>query len=129
MSLLTRAGRSRSYDPESKLRSRANYRSRLFERRRFDLRLKFLLKTNGRTEVLYGRSHDLSFSGIGVVLTRHLSHGTPGVLILRFPKVDFEVHLPAVVSHEQGFRCGLEFYRLSGEQKLLIQKICKALPA
>jgi hypothetical protein len=47
---------------------------------------------------------------------------------LRFPKVEYEVQLPAVVTHGRGSRFGLQFHKLSGEQRLLIQKICKALP-
>ncbi len=111
------------------MRTRANFRSRTFDRRRFDLRIKFLTRVSGRTETIYGRSHDLSFSGIGVVLSRQLPCGTPGIVLLRFPKVDYELQLPVLVTHQHGFRCGLQFQQLSAPQKLLIQKICKALPA
>jgi len=110
------------------MRARANYRSRLFDRHHFDLRVKLITNCNGRTEVIHGRSRDLSFSGIGVTLVRNVERGAPCVLILKFPKVDYELQLPAIVTNGRGSRFGLQFQRLSGEQRLLIQKICKALP-
>jgi hypothetical protein len=110
------------------MRARASYRSRTFERRHFDLRVKLVILRNGRPDVIHGRTHDLSFSGIGVTLVREIAEQTPCMLVLRFPKVDYEVRLPAVVTHGRGSRFGLQFHKLSGEQRLLIQKICKALP-
>ena len=111
------------------MRSRATYRSRTFDRHRFDLRIKLVFNRNGRADVVHGRTRDLSFSGMGVVLSREVTHGTPCILLLKFPKTDIEVQLPAVVAHGKGFRYGVQFQSLTGEQKLLIQKICKALPA
>ncbi len=111
------------------MRTRATYRSRIFERHDFDLRVKVLVQQHGQTDTVHGRTRDLSFSGIGVTLVRNLAQGTPCVLIIKFPKVDFEAHFPAIVIQGQGSRFGLQFQRLSGEQRLLIQKICKALPA
>ena len=106
----------------------ASYRSRIFERRQFDLRVKLIVHRNGRNEVIHGRSRDLSFSGVGVTLVRDVAHQTPCLLLIRFPKTDVEVQLPAVVAQSRGSRFGLQFHKLSGEQRLLIQKICKALP-
>ncbi len=111
------------------MKSSANYRSRTFDRRRFDLRVKLVYLRNGRNDVVHGRTRDLSFSGIGVILSREIAHGTACVLVLKFPKVELEVQLPAVVTHVRGFRYGLQFQSLSGEQKLLIQRLCKSLPA
>ena len=110
------------------MRSGASYRSRTFNRHRFDLRVKLMLCSNGRRQVVHGRTRDLSFSGIGLTLAGSVEYGTPCLLLLKFPKVDLEVQLPAVVTHRSGSRYGLQFQQLSGEQKLLIQKICKALP-
>jgi hypothetical protein len=110
------------------MRARANYRSRLFDRHQFDLRLKLIINLYGRLNVIHGRTRDLSFSGMGVTLVRNVEHGTPCLLVLKFPKVDYEVRLPAVVTHGSGSRFGLQFHKLSGEQRLLIQKICRALP-
>jgi hypothetical protein len=110
------------------MRARANYRSRIFDRHRFDLRVKLIVHSNGRPHIIHGRSRDLSFSGVGVTLARDIARGTPCLLVIRFPKVDTEIQFPAIVTQGQGSRFGLEFQRLSGEQRLLIQKICKALP-
>ena len=46
------------------MRARASYRSRTFERHHFDLRVKLVIHRNGRPDVIHGRTHDLSFSGI-----------------------------------------------------------------
>lgn len=110
------------------MRANANYRSRTFDRHRFDLRVKLVFHRNGRPDVIHGRTRDLSFSGMGVTLAHDIAHGTACLLVLRFPKTDYELQLPAVVTHGRGSRFGLQFHRLSGEQKLLIQKICRALP-
>ncbi len=110
------------------MRSSAKFRSRTFDRHRFDLRIKVLCRIDGFNRVNYGRTSDLSFTGVGVVLSQPLEYGTPCIVVMRFPKTDVEVQLPATVAHGRGFRCGLQFQSLSGEQKLLIQKICKALP-
>ncbi len=111
------------------MRSFSHYRSRTFDRRRFDLRVKVLFHHEGHKRVTYGRTRDLSFSGIGVIVSHQLANGTPCIIVLRFPRTDIEVQLPAVVANGRGFSCGLQFQQLSGEQKLLIQRICKALPA
>jgi hypothetical protein len=111
------------------LRSSASYRSRIFDRHRFDLRVKLVIHRHGRPDVVHGRTRDLSFSGMGVVLSREIATGTACLLILKFPKTDIEVQLPAIVAYGRGFHCGFEFQKLTGQQKLLIQKICKALPA
>ena len=107
---------------------RASYRSRIFQRHQFDLRVKLVVRRNGRNEVIHGRTRDLSFSGIGVTLVRDVAQQTPCLLVIRFPKTDLEVQFPAVVTQSRGSRFGLQFHKLSGEQRLLIQKICKALP-
>jgi PilZ domain len=111
------------------MRVRADYRSRTFDRRSFDLRVKLVINRNGRPSTIHGRTRDLSFSGMGVTLACSVAQGTACLLVLKFPKVDYEVCLPAVVTHSHGSRFGLKFQQLSGEQRLLIQKICKALPA
>lgn len=111
------------------MRANSTYRSRTFDRHRFDLRVKLVFHRNGRADVVHGRTRDLSFSGMGVTLACGVAHGTACLLVLRFPKTEYELKLPAVVTHGRGSHFGLQFQRLSGEQKLLIQKICKALPA
>jgi PilZ domain len=110
------------------MRARASYRSRTFERHNFDLRVKLMLPCNGRANIIHGRSRDLSFSGMGVTLSQDVPRGTACLLVIKFPKVDFELQLPVRVTHSRGSRYGLQFHQLSGEQRLLIQKICKALP-
>jgi len=111
------------------MRSGASYRSRTFDRHRFDIRVKIVINHYGRHRIIHGRTRDLSFTGMGVVLSREVASGTPCIILLKLPKTEIEVQLPAVVTQGKGFRCGVEFQRLTGEQKLLIQKICKALPA
>lgn len=111
------------------MKASLRHRSRIFDRHRFDLRVKLVVQLQGRSDTIHGRTRDLSFSGMGIMLSREIARGTVCVLILKFPKTDVELRLPVIVAHAKGFRYGVEFQRLTGEQKLLIQKICKALPA
>lgn len=108
-------------------RSHAAMANRIFRRQRFDLRIKVLVPNGSRIETVHGRSSDISYGGMGVVLTRTMDQGTPVVILFKLPKVDMEFQVPAFVSHRNGFRCGLRFAQLSPEQKFLIQRICRAL--
>lgn len=103
------------------------YRSRIFRRHSFDLRIKLYIPGRHRPELIYGRSRDLSYGGAGLLLTREVADGTPAVLV--FQLAENEVQLPGIVTHRKGFRCGIRFVRLSPEQKYLVQHICRALPA
>jgi hypothetical protein len=103
--------------------------NRMFRRERFDWRVKVLLPNGGRIDTVYGRTHDISYGGMGVVVTRTIKQDTPVLVIFKLPQIDAEIRLPAFVSHGSGFRCGLKFAKLSPEQKLLVQRICRALAA
>lgn len=109
----------------------SSYRSRIFRRHRLDLRIKLFVPSSRprNPALIHGRSRDLSYGGIGIVLTQPVAHGTPAMLVFRVPVLDIEIALPAVVTHRAGSRYGLRFVQLSAEQKLLIQRICRALPA
>lgn len=102
-------------------------RSRLFQRHGFDLRVRLYI--NGRRTALHGRTRDLSYGGASVTIAECLAIGTSVMLALRMPNSEHEVRLPAKVSHRKGSRCGLQFTALSAEQKILVQRICKALAA
>jgi c-di-GMP-binding flagellar brake protein YcgR len=110
-------------------RVRAAFANRIFRRERLDLRVKVLVPNGQRIETVYGRTSDISYGGMGVILTRTMEQGTPVMILFRLPKVDMDIQVPAFVSHRSGLRCGLRFAQLSAEQKLLIQRICRALSA
>ena len=110
-------------------RVRAAMANRTFRRQRFDHRVKVLVPNGKRVETVHGRSSNISYGGMGAMLTRTLDAGTPVIIVFKVPTTDVEVQIPAYVSHRQGFRCGLRFAKLSPEQKFLIQRICLALAA
>ena len=110
-------------------RSHATLANRIFRRERFDLRIKILVPNGGRIDTVHGRSSDISYGGMGAVVTRMMDTGSPVVVVFRLPKIDVDIQIPAFVSHRSGFRCGLRFAKLSPEQKFLIKRICLALAA
>lgn len=110
-------------------RVRTAMANRMFRRQRFDHRVKVLVPNGKRVETIHGRSNNISYGGMGALLTRTLDTGTPVLVVFKVPMIDAEVQIPAFVSHRQGFRCGLRFAKLSPEQKFLIQRICLALAA
>jgi PilZ domain len=104
------------------------YASRLYSRRRLDLRARLLARpaAGGHVIVVHGRTVDLSRSGAGVTLTRELASGTEVVLCLRLPGSGNALCLHAVITRRQGFRVGLEFVQPTAEQRLLLSELCYA---
>ena len=102
--------------------------SRQSPRRRFDLRIKLVLRDRAGEQIIHGRSHDLSYGGLGATLTREVPAGTFAELRFALPNFRHEVRFRARIVHRSGFRCGLRFFSLSPEQRYFIQRLCLALP-
>jgi len=114
------------------------FASRISQRRLFDFRVRVSAATSDRPLIVHGRTRDLSFGGIGLHLTRELPEGTRAIITVRTSAVPknkpqassvHEFHLPAVLRHRKGFRCGFQFVRLSPEAKLFVQQLHRLLPA
>lgn len=103
------------------------YASRLFSRRRLDVRARLVaLHPTGERTVIHARTFDLSRSGAGLTLTRDLPSGTEAVLCFRLPGKSSALCLQAVIARRQGFRAGLRFVQPSAEQRLLLSELCYA---
>jgi len=102
--------------------------SRLWSRRRLDLRARLLTRQSagGGVLVVHGRTVDVSRSGAGVTLTHELASGTEVVLCLRLPGGGNTLCLRAVITRRRGFRAGLAFVQPTAEQRLLLSELCHA---
>lgn len=89
--------------------------------------MKVYVSRAGRVQTVSGRTNDLSFGGLGATLTESLPAGTLVLVAFRLPAMEFEVILPATVSHAHRSKCGLRFADLNGEQKALVHGIWHAL--
>jgi hypothetical protein len=107
------------------LQPAAIYRSRIYSRRRLDMRARLLARSNsGEQFVVQGWMCDLSCSGAGLTLTHELPSGSEVVLCLRVPGEVVQLSLRAVIRRRQGLRAGLEFLPPTPEQRLLLTELC-----
>jgi hypothetical protein len=103
------------------------YASRLFSRRRLDVRARLVAQhPGGETMIIHGRTFDLSRSGAGLTLTSQLPSGTAVELHLRFSELGKVLCLQAVITRCQGFRVGLQFVQPTAEQRLALSELCYA---
>ncbi len=103
------------------------YASRLFSRRRLDVRARLVTEhPTGERVIIHARTFDVSRSGAGLTLTHPLPSGTAVVLCLRLPDCGTALCLQAVITRRQGFRVGLQFAQLTAEQRLLLSELCYA---
>jgi len=89
-----------------------------------DARLKVTLRANPKRQV-FGRTRDISETGIGAVIADPLESGER--VILEFP-VTFEdrpLELHAVVCYRRGFHHGFELLAPEAEQSAVIRQICR----
>jgi hypothetical protein len=103
----------------------STYASRLFPRRRLDLRARLVaLHSTGERIIVHARTCDVSRSGAGLTLTRELASGTEVVLCLRLPGNGNPLCLQAVITHRKGYRVGIRFVRPTAEQRLQLYELC-----
>lgn len=105
----------------------STYASRLFSRRRLDLRARLLAqRPTGEHIVVQARTVDVSRTGAGLTLMRELPSGTQVVLCLRLPGRGGVLSLRAVIIRRQGCRAGLQFLETNATQRLLLSELCYA---
>jgi hypothetical protein len=101
--------------------------SRLFSRRRLDLRARLLVqRSTGEPVIVQARTVDVSRTGAGVTLMRELPSGTQVVLCLRLPGRGAVLSLRAVIIRRQGCHAGLQFLETNATQRLLLAELCYA---
>ncbi len=84
---------------------------------------------SGVTESMPGRSVNIGERGIALVLAGELVPGESVSLDLMLPEVADPVRTRAVVRHQSGFSCGMEFRGLSAEQRVIIRDCLKKVEA
>lgn len=102
--------------------------SRQFSRFKLDQRVAVKVVRDGSEQTLRGRSNDLSEGGLGATLAGELIPGDIVVLEFWLPLTRDPVRLQARVQYRLGFRYGLAFITLSGEQRSAIVKLAGSLP-
>ena len=101
--------------------------SRLFPRRRLDLRARLLARhATGGDIIVQARTVDVSRGGAALTLTRELPSGALVVLCLRLPGSGATLCVRAVIVRRQGFRVGVQFLQPNAEQRLLLSELCYA---
>ncbi len=102
---------------------------RQVQRFHFDQLLKVQTTAHGKETVLYGRTADLSNTGVGAVLPVSLPAGTDALLEFRTASDKPQLSLSATVRHQRGFHHGFEFLAISPAQLDEIRQACSgALP-
>lgn len=100
---------------------------RIFPRYRIDVRVVASVERPGGTDVLRGRSTDISQGGMGATLAGELTPGEMVKMEFSLPFSRTTLHLRAVVRRRNGLHYGLEFHTLSPEQREAIRRLCEPL--
>jgi hypothetical protein len=86
-----------------------------------DARVDVITLRSGIPDSLPGRCTDLSEDGLGAIIAGDLSTGQQIGIELRLPHVNVPVQARALVRHDQGLRFGLQFLKLTPEQREMIR--------
>lgn len=97
---------------------------RAFPRSLLDIRLVIRAK-----EVLHGRTKDLGEGGLGAVIPGDIQIGDIVTLELQLPLSSEPLSLQAEVRYRQGFQYGFRFLHATDQQKELIRRATRDLPA
>ena len=76
---------------------------------------------SGIPDSLPGRCTDLSEDGVGAMIAGELMVGQNVGVELRLPHVSVPLQVRALVRHQTGFRCGLQFVHFSLEQREMVR--------
>ena len=102
---------------------------RHFPRYRIDVRVVAKIVREQGTDLLRGRSTDISQGGMGVTLSGDLHPGDMVELEFSLPFTREPLRLRAVVRRRHGLNYGVEFLTLSPQQRAAIQRLHEPLAA
>lgn len=102
---------------------------RQHERFHFDRRINARAFRDGKAHRFWGRTCDLSESGMSVTFIETLELGEVVTLNVSLPAAAEPLTLSACVRYKSGFFCGLEFLVVSDRQREAIRKACRILAA
>ena len=101
------------------------YASRLHTRSSLDLRARVVtMPTQGNPLIVYGRTRNLSRSGVAVTLTGELPAGSEVLFCLRMPASGEALCLRSVVARRHGSLAGLHFLEPTLGQRRQISMLC-----
>ena len=103
-------------EPQSKTRRWSRYE--------VEVRVKVVLPNRG---AIYGQGSDVSQGGMALFIPTELEKGQTVQAEILLPYTREKVMLRGVVRNREGFRYGIEFADLSDHEKLLIERVCRAL--
>ncbi|SRR5258708_7034450 len=92
---------------------------------RFVLDLPLMVRTAIR---IYGRTRDISETGLGATVPTDLASGELMELEFQFPDASAPLSLIAEVSFRQGFHYGFRFVGPTPEQRTAIRRSTRTLP-
>jgi c-di-GMP-binding flagellar brake protein YcgR len=102
---------------------------RQHERFHFDRRITARAFREGKAHRFWGRTSDLSESGLSVTFVETLELGEVVTLDVTLPASPDAMTLSACVRYRNGYFCGLEFLVVSDRQREAIRKACRVLSA
>ena len=102
---------------------------RRFKRFHFDRRVTARAFREGQAHRFWGRTWDLSESGMSVTFVEALELGEVVTADVTLPACPDPLTLSACVKYRSGFFCGLEFLVVSDRQREAIRKACRVLSA
>ena len=100
---------------------------RRFERFHFDRRVTARAFREGHAHRFWGRTSDLSESGMSVTFVETLELGEVVTVDVPLPACSEPLTLSACVKYRSGFFCGLEFLVVNDQQREAIRKACRIL--
>jgi PilZ domain len=95
----------------------------------FDRRITARAFREGKAHRFWGRTSDLSESGLSVTFVETLELGEVVTLDVTLPASPEALTLSACVRYRSGFFCGLEFLVVNERQREAIRKACRILSA
>ena len=102
---------------------------RQYARFHFDRRITARAFREGQAHRFWGRTSDLSESGMSVTFVETLELGEVVTLDITLPATPEPLTLSASVRYRSGFFCGLEFLVVKERQREAIRKACRILSA
>jgi hypothetical protein len=94
---------------------------RTFRRYPLAVRVDVITLRSGIPDSLPGRCTDLSEDGVGAIIAGDLTTGQQIGIELRLPHINVPVQARALIRHDQGLHFGLQFLKLTPEQREMIR--------
>jgi hypothetical protein len=99
-------------------------KTRRWSRYKVEVRVKVVLPNRG---AVYGQGSDISEGGMALFLATELASGQTIQAEIQLPYCQEKAVLCGVVRNRDGFRYGVEFAALTDHERLLIERVCRAL--